>query len=90
MPETSRIPGATPSRTVHAAGMAGYDAHRGCNSIDKFGGQGVIKSDILAGGRGKGSFGNGFKGGVRLIVSQSTPSAVASASVRSRHWMIIE
>ncbi|KAL8676811.1 MAG: hypothetical protein Q9224_007249, partial [Gallowayella concinna] len=37
--------------------------------IEEFGGRGVIKSQILAGGRGKGSFGNGFKGGVHLVSS---------------------
>lgn len=37
--------------------------------IDEFGGRGVIKSQVLAGGRGKGSFGNGFKGGVRVVSS---------------------
>lgn len=37
--------------------------------IDDFGGRGVIKSQILAGGRGKGSFGNGFKGGVHVVSS---------------------
>lgn len=39
------------------------------NRIDEFGGHGVIKSQILAGGRGKGMFGNGFKGGVRVVSS---------------------
>ena len=39
------------------------------NRIDDFGGRGVIKSQILAGGRGKGCFGNGFKGGVRVVSS---------------------
>ena len=39
------------------------------NHIDVFGGRGVIKSQILAGGRGKGSFGNGLKGGVRVVSS---------------------
>jgi succinyl-CoA synthetase beta subunit len=29
----------------------------------------VIKAQVLAGGRGKGSFENGFKGGVRVIYS---------------------
>lgn len=37
--------------------------------INDFGGRGVIKSQILAGGRGKGYFGNGFKGGVRVVSS---------------------
>lgn len=29
----------------------------------------VIKAQVLAGGRGKGSFSNGLKGGVRVIYS---------------------
>lgn len=29
----------------------------------------VIKAQVLAGGRGKGTFENGFKGGVRVIYS---------------------
>lgn len=32
----------------------------------------VIKAQVLAGGRGKGSFDNGFKGGVRVIYSYVT------------------
>lgn len=47
------------------------------NQIKVFGGQGVIKSQILAGGRGKGSFGNGFKGGVHVV----------SSSVNLCHWL---
>lgn len=34
----------------------------------------VIKAQVLAGGRGKGSFDNGLKGGVRVIYSYATPS----------------
>ena len=29
----------------------------------------VIKAQVLAGGRGKGHFDNGFKGGVRIVYS---------------------
>lgn len=29
----------------------------------------VIKAQVLAGGRGKGHFDNGFKGGVRVVYS---------------------
>lgn len=32
----------------------------------------VIKAQVLAGGRGKGSFDNGLKGGVRVIYSYAT------------------
>ena len=36
----------------------------------------VIKAQVLAGGRGKGTFDNGLKGGVRVIYSYAhfTPS----------------
>lgn len=33
----------------------------------------VIKAQVLAGGRGKGTFDNGFKGGVRVVYSYATP-----------------
>lgn len=32
----------------------------------------VIKAQVLAGGRGKGTFDNGLKGGVRVIYSYGT------------------
>ena len=35
----------------------------------------VIKAQVLAGGRGKGTFDNGLKGGVRVIYSYDTPAA---------------
>lgn len=33
----------------------------------------VIKAQVLAGGRGKGTFDNGLKGGVRVIYSYGDP-----------------
>lgn len=33
----------------------------------------VIKAQVLAGGRGKGTFDNGLKGGVRVIYSYENP-----------------
>jgi succinyl-CoA synthetase beta subunit len=36
----------------------------------------VIKAQVLAGGRGKGTFDNGFKGGVRVIYSYENSNAV--------------
>lgn len=33
----------------------------------------VIKAQVLAGGRGKGTFDNGLKGGVRVIYSYERP-----------------
>jgi len=35
----------------------------------------VIKAQVLAGGRGKGTFDNGLKGGVRVIYSYATTCA---------------
>ena len=35
----------------------------------------VIKAQVLAGGRGKGHFDNGFKGGVRIVYSSVNPCA---------------
>ena len=37
--------------------------------VARQGGQAVIKAQILAGGRGKGTFENGFKGGVHVVSS---------------------
>ena len=34
----------------------------------------VIKAQVLAGGRGKGTFDNGFKGGVRVVYSYAPQS----------------
>ena len=34
----------------------------------------VIKAQVLAGGRGKGHFDNGFKGGVRVVYSYASIS----------------
>lgn len=34
----------------------------------------VIKAQVLAGGRGKGTFDNGLKGGVRVIYSYESPA----------------
>ncbi|KAL8678771.1 MAG: hypothetical protein Q9186_004922 [Xanthomendoza sp. 1 TL-2023] len=52
--------------------------------IEEFGGRGVIKSQILAGGRGKGSFGNGFKGGVHLVSSASEGRIISSQMLGQR------
>lgn len=35
----------------------------------------VIKAQVLAGGRGKGTFDNGFKGGVRVVYSYAISCA---------------
>lgn len=36
----------------------------------------VIKAQVLAGGRGKGTFDNGLKGGVRVIYSYGLSTAL--------------
>jgi len=39
----------------------------------------VIKAQVLAGGRGKGHFDSGFKGGVRVVYSSvKSPSTILS------------
>lgn len=41
----------------------------------------VIKAQVLAGGRGKGHFDNGFKGGVRVVYSYVRINGRKSASL---------
>ena len=41
----------------------------------------VIKAQVLAGGRGKGTFDNGLKGGVRVIYSYGDPYILRLESV---------
>lgn len=43
----------------------------------------VIKAQVLAGGRGKGTFDNGLKGGVRVIYSYDKLAARFPTSQRS-------
>ncbi len=43
----------------------------------------VIKAQVLAGGRGKGTFDNGLKGGVRVIYSCEKPLHSILKSVRN-------
>jgi succinyl-CoA synthetase beta subunit len=49
------MPSIDNSTTIRANGAGGDDM--------------VIKAQVLAGGRGKGTFDNGFKGGVRVVYS---------------------
>ena len=55
-------------------GLLATTANEVGHHVEEFRGRGVIKSQILAGGRGKGSFGNGLKGGVRVVSSLVNPS----------------
>ena len=41
----------------------------------------VIKAQVLAGGRGKGSFDNGLKGGVRVIYSYACTAESSATAV---------
>jgi succinyl-CoA synthetase beta subunit len=41
----------------------------------------VIKAQVLAGGRGKGTFDNGLKGGVRVIYSPTEAKMFASQMI---------
>lgn len=41
----------------------------------------VLKAQVLAGGRGKGTFKNGFKGGVRLVFSPEEAEQVAGKMI---------
>ncbi|KAH7551967.1 succinylhypothetical proteinCoA ligasehypothetical proteinlike protein subunit beta [Bipolaris maydis] len=41
----------------------------------------VIKAQVLAGGRGKGTFDNGFKGGVRVVYSPREASILADQMI---------
>ena len=46
----------------------------------------VIKAQVLAGGRGKGTFDNGLKGGVRVIYSYDCiSSAISILEGMARH-----
>lgn len=44
----------------------------------------MVKAQVLAGGRGKGCFSNGFKGGVHEVNSASEAKEVASKMLGSR------
>lgn len=49
--------------------------------IEKFGGVGVVKAQVLAGGRGKGYFENGFQGGVHIANSPSEGREIAEEMI---------
>ena len=49
------------------------NARIGIDWVDIGGDDMVIKAQVLAGGRGKGTFDNGLKGGVRVIYSCEMP-----------------
>ncbi|EGP89333.1 unnamed protein product [Zymoseptoria tritici ST99CH_1A5] len=63
----------------------GYVAHNAKEAHEiasKIGGEDmVIKAQVLAGGRGKGHFDNGFKGGVRVVYSPREASILAEQMI---------
>ena len=44
----------------------------------------VVKAQVLAGGRGKGTFSNGFKGGVHIVTSPELVESVTSKMLGAR------
>lgn len=54
----------TPKGAVAKTPQEAYDIAKKLGTDDM-----VIKAQVLAGGRGKGTFDNGFKGGVKTIFS---------------------
>lgn len=58
----------TPKGVVVKSADAAYEAFND-KSFNKNGGDLVIKAQVLAGGRGKGTFKNGFQGGVHIVTN---------------------
>ncbi|KAH7222349.1 ATP-grasp domain-containing protein [Fusarium oxysporum] len=54
------------------------------SAIDYLGGSGVLKAQILAGGRGKGTFDNGLQGGVRKVNSSLNAQELAGRMLGHR------
>ncbi|CAG9984533.1 unnamed protein product, partial [Clonostachys byssicola] len=52
--------------------------------VDRLGGKCVIKSQILKGGRGKGSFDNGLNGGIQAVDTSSAAEKLASKMLGHR------
>lgn len=63
-------------------GDVAYNAKEAEQIASKIGGDDmVIKAQVLAGGRGKGHFDNGFKGGVRIVYSPREASILADQMI---------
>jgi succinyl-CoA synthetase beta subunit len=54
----------TPKGAVAKTAQEAYEIAQNLGTDDL-----VVKAQVLAGGRGKGTFDNGFKGGVKLVYS---------------------
>jgi len=63
-------------------GNVAYNAKEAEQIASQIGGEDmVIKAQVLAGGRGKGHFDNGFKGGVRIVYSPREASILADQMI---------
>jgi succinyl-CoA synthetase beta subunit len=60
------------SRSLRASVCRSGREHGEARLMRAGGDDAVIKAQVLAGGRGKGTFDNGFKGGVRVVYSYAT------------------
>ncbi|KAF9056634.1 succinyl-CoA synthetase beta chain, SSC-beta [Panaeolus papilionaceus] len=70
---------ATPKSIAAKSPQEAYDVAKNFGR-DKL----VIKAQVLAGGRGKGSFDNGFKGGVHMVDSPEQAKEIASKMIGSK------
>ncbi|KAG6837035.1 hypothetical protein H0H93_015898 [Arthromyces matolae] len=70
IPTPKSIPAKTPEEAYDVAKNFGQDKL-------------VIKAQVLAGGRGKGKFNNGFQGGVHMVDSPSQAQEIASKMIGS-------
>ncbi len=61
-----------------APGKVAHTPEEAGNAAREIGGELVVKAQIHAGGRGKGTFKNGFKGGVHLVKTPEEAREVAS------------
>jgi succinyl-CoA synthetase beta subunit len=63
------------SRLLRASVCRSRKIHGRAKLMRAGGDDAVIKAQVLAGGRGKGTFDNGFKGGVRVVYSYASSRA---------------
>lgn len=54
-------------------GSLAHESSEAKRQLEELGGAGVVKAQILAGGRGKGIFGNGYRSGVHVVSSSVFP-----------------
>ncbi|KAG2179685.1 hypothetical protein INT44_006533 [Umbelopsis vinacea] len=66
----------TPKGSVAKSGQEAYEIAQKLGTDDL-----VVKAQVLAGGRGKGTFDNGFKGGVKLVYSPEEAKQMAEKMI---------